>query len=306
MEQNVKDLVIIGGGPAGLSAAIYGKRAMLDMVVIEKDVYAGGQIGITDRVDNYPGLYGINGYELAMKFKEHAGELNVLFEEGDVLSITDGDVKEINLADGRIIKTKTIILATGAAHKTLGCEGEKEFTGVGVSYCATCDGAFFRNKTVAVVGGGNVALGEALYLSNICSKVYLVHRRDELRGAKEQQRQISEKENIEFIPNSVVKEIAGEGMVNKLTLMDTVSGELIDKDVDGVFIAVGMKPNSELLEGIVETDDAGYIVADESCRTSCKGIYAVGDIRTKQLRQLVTAVADGANAITSIEQDNIL
>ena len=287
-----KDLVIIGSGPAGLSAAVYAQRAMLDQVVIEKEPFSGGQIITTERIDNYLGLYGMGGYELAMKFREHADALSVPFLEGEVTAIND---------DGEV---KQITLATGARHKTLSVKGEKELAGAGVSYCATCDGAFFRGKTTAVVGGGDVALEDALYLSNICEKVYLIHRRDGLRGAKMLQQKIKETENIEFLPFYEVQEICGDGKVEKVILKQNQTGETRNLELSGIFIAIGMDPQNEAAQGLVDLDATGYIVAGEDCRTSLAGIYAAGDIRTKQLRQVVTAVADGATAISSIEQDS--
>ena len=304
MSREKKDLVIIGSGPAGLSAAVYGKRAMLNEVVIEKDVYGGGQIAVTERVDNYLGLYGMSGYDLVMKFKEHANALGVPFYEGEVSHIKCMDDKKIIVMDdGTEIETKSVIIATGASYKQLGCAGEEELKGAGVSYCATCDGAFFKNKTVAVVGGGNVALGDALYLANICEKVYLIHRRDQLRGAKSLQQKVFEKENIEFLPSKEIKEIIGKESVEKIILQDVGTTQTEEKNVDGIFVAVGMQPNSQMVSDIVKTDDNGYIIADESCKTSVEGIYAVGDVRTKQLRQVVTAVSDGAVAISTLEQD---
>lgn len=304
MSREKKDLVIIGSGPAGLSAAVYGKRAMLNEVVIEKDVYGGGQIAVTERVDNYLGLYGMSGYDLVMKFKEHANALGVPFYEGEVSHIKCMDDKKIIVMDdGAEIETKSVIIATGASYKQLGCAGEDELKGAGVSYCATCDGAFFKNKTVAVVGGGNVALGDALYLANICEKVYLIHRRDQLRGAKSLQQKVFEKENIEFLPSKEIKEIIGKESVEKIILQDVGTTQTEEKNVDGIFVAVGMQPNSQMVSDIVKTDDNGYIIADESCKTSVDGIYAVGDVRTKQLRQVVTAVSDGAVAISTLEQD---
>lgn len=304
MNKNLKDLVIIGSGPAGLSAAIYAQRAMLDQIVIEKEMFSGGQIINTDRIDNYLGLYGENGYDLAVKFREHADALEVPFVEGKVESIEDkGEYKEIHLEDGVTVDAKAVMIATGAKHRLLNVKGEKEFTGAGVSYCATCDGAFFKNKTVAVVGGGDVALEDALYLSNICEKVYLVHRRDELRGAKILQSRIFETKNIEFKPSYEVSEIYGEDIVTGAKLLNKKTGEEEELSLSAVFIAVGMEPQSEFIKGLVDTDKTGYIIATEDCRTSMDKVYAVGDIRTKSLRQVVTAVADGAVAITSIEQD---
>lgn len=303
MDQEVKDLIIVGSGPAGLSAAVYGKRATLNELVIEKDIYGGGQIAVTDRVDNYLGLYGENGYDLAMKFKDHAKALEVPFVEGEIKSIKAGEVKEVTLANGEVYYSKAVFIATGAKHKNIGCKGEKEFTGAGVSYCATCDGAFFRKKTVAVVGGGDVALQDALYLANICEKVYLIHRRDTLRGAKVLQQRVFETENIEFLPNYEVKEITGDGQVEEILINNNKTLEDKKLEVSGIFIAVGMEPITEIVKDVVELDKSGYIVADESCRSNVKGIYAIGDVRTKQLRQLVTAVADGAVAVSSFESD---
>lgn len=306
MSREVKDLIIIGGGPAGLSAAIYGKRAMLDELVIEKDVYGGGQIAVTDRVDNYLGLYGMSGYDIATKFKEHAASLEIPFLEGEVTEIIDGDVKEIRLDSGDSLYSKAIFLSTGAAHKKLGCKGEEKLIGAGVSYCATCDGAFFKGKTVAVVGGGDVALGDAIYLSNICKKVYLIHRRKELRGARNLQKTVFERDNIEFLPNYEVAEIIGDNRVTGAVLREKETNASKEIEISGIFIAVGMNPNSGLLADIVDMDENGYIVTDDSCRSSVKGIYAIGDIRTKQLRQVVTAVSDGAVAVSSLEQDELL
>lgn len=299
-----KDLVIIGSGPAGLSAAVYAQRAMFDQVVIEKEPFSGGQIITTERIDNYLGLYGMGGYDLAVKFREHADALEVPFLEDEVTSIVEEDgVKKITLASGGTIETKAVLFATGARHKMLSVKGEKEFAGAGVSYCATCDGAFFRGKTTAVVGGGDVALEDALYLSKMCEKVYLIHRRDGLRGAKVLQQKIKETENIEFLPFYEVQEICGEGKVEEVILKQNQTGEERHLALSGLFIAIGMDPQNEAAKGLVELDAAGYIVAGEDGRTNTPGIYAAGDIRTKQLRQVVTAVADGATAISSIEQD---
>ena len=303
MEDKRKDLIIIGSGPAGLSAAVYAQRAMLDQIVIEKG-FSGGQIVTTEQVDNYLGLFGENGYDLAMRFKDHADQLGVPFLEAEVTQIADaGDHKEVHLESGEVLTAKAVILATGANHKLLGVPGEADLTGAGVSYCATCDGAFFRNKIVAVVGGGDVALEDALYLSKLCEKVYLIHRRDELRGAKVLQQRVFDTENIEFLGSSQITRITGTNMVEQITVEDKKSGDTRDIALSGVFIAVGMEPQNALVQGLTALDDAGYIIAGEDCRTSVPGIYAVGDIRTKQLRQVVTAVADGAVAVSSLEQD---
>ena len=295
-----KDLVIIGSGPAGLSAAVYAQRAMLDQVVIEKEPFSGGQIITTERIDNYLGLYGMGGYELAMKFREHADALSVPFLEGEVTAINDdGEVKQITLASGETIETKAVLFATGARHKTLSVKGEKELAGAGVSYCATCDGAFFRGKTTAVVGGGDVALEDAIYLARTCEKVYLIHRRDSLRGAMVLQEELKSLPSVEILYDHVVTEICGEDMVEKLRIKNVKTEEEKDLEAAGIFIAVGIHPNTELLQSLVTVGEDGYIPAGETGETDIPGIYVAGDIRKKPLRQVVTAVADGANAAVS-------
>lgn len=293
------DVIIIGSGAAGLSASVYAKRAGLNLVVLEKSPMSGGQILNTYEVDNYLGLPGINGFDMGMKFREHADKLEVPFKDAEVLEIKDlGDKKIVRTAKEEL-ETKSVILATGAHHAQLGVPGEEELSGMGVSYCATCDGAFFRKKVVAVVGGGDVALEDAIYLARTSAKVYLIHRRDELRGTKVLQDELMAKENVEILYSHVVKEICGDGNVEKLILEDVKSGEKKELPVNGVFIAVGIHPDSELVKGLVEMDSAGYVVADETCATSVSGIFAAGDVRKKPIRQIVTAVADGANAATS-------
>ena len=298
----IYDLVIIGSGPAGMAAAIYAKRAMLDCLLLEKEYMPGGQVIQTYEVDNYPGIPKTNGMELSSKFAEHARELGIETQVAEVTDIMpDGDVKEIILKNGEKIQTKTIILATGAVHRTLGVPGEKELAGMGVSYCATCDGAFFRNKITAVVGGGDVALEDAVFLSRMCEKVYLIHRRDEFRGAKILQNQVKNNDKIEIFWNSVVTKIDGDSKVESIQIENVDSH--VDKtlDVDGIFIAVGTKPVSDLLKGRLDMDDQGYIKAGEDGVTNLPGIFAGGDGRTKNLRQVVTAVADGANCVQSVE-----
>lgn len=298
----MRDLVIIGSGPAGLSAAVYAKRAMLDVVVLEKEAFGGGQIVNTERVDNYLGLYGISGFDMGMKFREHAETLGAEFEEAEVTEIrANGDAREVILEDGNIIETKAVLIATGAKHRLLGVPGEKELTGAGVSYCATCDGAFFRNKEVAVVGGGDVALGDALYLSKICSKVHLIHRRDGFRGARVLGEQVLATDNIEFHPFTQVKEISGQPGKLSVAVADSRKEETSELSVAGIFIAVGMLPVTDFIGGTLTLDKSGYVVAGEDCRTDVPGIFAAGDVRTKQVRQVATAVGDGAAAIASVE-----
>ena len=297
------DLIIIGSGPAGMSAAIYAQRAMLDFVVIEKEYMPGGQVVQTYEVDNYPGIPKTNGMDLGLKFSEHAKELGVESIVGEVKEINiDGKVKEVLLKNGDILKTKTIILATGAVHQTLGVDGEEKFKGMGVSYCATCDGAFFRNKVTAVVGGGNVALEDALFLSRMCKKVYLIHRRDEFRGAKILQDEVKNNDKIEILWNTIVTKIDGEDIVQSIQIQDVDNYVDNSLDVDGIFIAVGTKPASELLKEKLSTDEKGYVIAGEDGVTNLPGIFVAGDGRSKNLRQVVTAVSDGANCIYSVEK----
>lgn len=295
------DIIIIGTGPAGLAAAIYGERARLSLLVIEKQPMSGGQIINTTDVDNYPGLQGVGGFELASKLRSHADAMGAEIITAEVKEVAlSGDVKRVVTEDA-VYEGKTVILATGATHRKLGVPGEEELLGAGVSYCATCDGAFFRGKEVAVIGGGDVALEDALFLSRISSKVYLIHRRDEFRGAKSLQEKVFAAENIEIIWNTVAEEVAGDGKVEALALQNRVTGETYSLSVQGVFVAVGIQPNTELFRGMMELDKSGYICAGEEGNTSIPGVFAAGDVRTKQLRQVITAAADGANAVTSVE-----
>lgn len=297
----IYDVVIIGSGPAGLTAAVYGKRAELKMIVIEKEMASGGQILNTYEVDNYPGLPGINGYDLGMKFREHAEKLGAEFSNDEVLRIEAAEGEFTVVGEERTYVTKSVIIATGAQHRKLSVIGEDELTGMGVSYCATCDGAFFRNKVAAVVGGGDVAIEDAIFLARMCKKVYLIHRRNQLRGAKTLQTQLFNQDNVEIIWDTVVDEIEGGDQVESLTIRNANTDETRKLAVDGVFIAVGINPQSEAFNSLVEMDH-GYIKAGEDCETNIPGIFAVGDVRTKQLRQISTAVSDGANAITSVER----
>ncbi|MBR4668944.1 MAG: thioredoxin-disulfide reductase [Butyrivibrio sp.] len=302
------DLVIIGSGPAGLSAAVYAKRAGLNMIVIEKNPVSGGQIIDTYEVDNYLGIPGVNGFDLATKFREHADKLGAEFVDATVTGVecvekgsdTKAPVYKV-LTDNGEFETHTVILATGAHHSKLGVPGEEEYTGKGVSYCATCDGAFYRGKVTAVNGGGDVAVEDAIFLARFCSKVYLIHRRDELRATKILQDELFGLENVEVIWDSVVKEIAGEDKVTHLKVENVKTKETNDVTVDGIFVAIGIHPSTELFADLVDCDEKGYVISNENGETSAPGIFVAGDSRQKRLRQIVTAVADGANAVTSVQ-----
>ena len=300
---HIYDLIIIGSGPAGLAAAVYAQRAKLDTLVVEKAMVSGGQVLTTYEVDHYPGLPGIGGYDLGIKFREHADRLGARFVEDEVLNIQDGGKGAIKgvVCQGNTYEARSLILATGAVHRKLGVPGEEELAGAGVSYCATCDGAFFRNKVTAVIGGGDVAVEDAIFLARMCSKVYLIHRRNELRAAKSLQENLLSLDNVEVIWDTVADSINGDGMVKSLSLTNVKNGQKRELDVQGVFIAVGITPESRAFEGLVDMDH-GYIRAGEDTVTSAPGIFAAGDVRTKPLRQIITAAADGANAITSVER----
>lgn len=314
--EKVFDLVILGSGPAGLGAAIYAQRAELNTLVIEKEMVSGGQVLTTYEVDNYAGLPGIGGFDLGMKFREHADKLGAEFAEDTILKIektgqADSDMVQAAETAPEIWQlsgendtyyTKTVIIATGAHHRKLQVPGEEELAGMGVSYCATCDGAFFRKKTTAVIGGGDVAIEDAIFLARICEKVYLIHRRDELRGAKSLQNKLMSMENVEILWDTVTESINGEDRVASLTVTNKKTGETKALAVDGVFIAVGITPNTEGFEGLVEMDPGKYIAAGEDGKTSQPGIFAAGDVRTKELRQIITAVSDGANCVSSVEK----
>lgn len=295
------DVIIIGSGPAGLSAAIYGQRARLNTLVLEKQPLSGGQILDTYEVDNYPGLPGMNGFDLGMKLREHADTMGASFVQDGVTKVEKTEEGFRVYTNKDTYDTRTVVFATGASHRKLMAPGEERLAGRGVSYCATCDGAFFRDKVTAVVGGGDVALEDALFLARACKKVYLIHRRDQLRGAGILQEQVKKTENIEIIWDTQVEEILGEEQVEKIRLYNKKEDSRRELPVDGVFVAVGIIPNSKLAEGLVSLDAGGYIVAGEDGRTSLDGVFAAGDVRTKQLRQVITAAADGANVITSVE-----
>jgi thioredoxin reductase (NADPH) len=302
MENKIYDVIIIGAGPAGMGAAIYAKRAGLKCVVLDQSPISGGQVLTTYEVDNYLGFPGLSGGDLSDKFREHADKLGVEFITANVVKIdNESDNKIVTTDEGEFI-AKTIVLATGANHSKLGIPGENELAGVGVSYCATCDGAFFRKRTVAVVGGGDVAVEDAIFLAGLCAKVYLIHRRDELRAAASLQNKLMSMDNIEIIWDSEVTQICGKDIVEKIEIKNKKTNDIKSLEVNGIFIAVGVVPNTELLKGIANMDDKGYIIADETCATSVPGIYAAGDIRKKPMRQIITAVADGANAINSAQK----
>ncbi len=288
------DTVILGGGPAGLASAIYASRGAVSTAVIDVNMF-GGQPSNYLELENYPGFSTVGGYDLMEKFEDHADKFGV--QKFPMQELEDVDLT----ASPKVIKTKdaeffakTVIIATGAQPMKLGVPGEREFVGRGVSYCAVCDGAFYRDKVVAVVGGGNAAVEEAMYLTKFASKVYLVHRRDELRADKIIQERAFKNDKIEFVWNSVVEEIKGKDLVNTLILKNVKSGDMLSLSTDGVFPYIGMTPNVELFNGQLEQDARGFIMTDETMKTSIDGVFAVGDVRTTPLRQVITASADGA------------
>ncbi len=299
---DIFDLMIIGGGPAGYTAALYGARAGLTVGLMEK-LAPGGQMGTTDMVDNYPGFpEGINGFELAMKMKAGAERFGARTISAEVTGLElSVDIKTLQTPK-EVYKARTVILATGAQPRELGLPRERELRGKGVSYCATCDGMFYRGKTVAVVGGGNTAVADALYLSRLCEKVYVIHRRDKLRAPQIQQQNLEMAGNVEFVWDSIVKELRFEERLTGLVTEDKNTGECRELSCAGVFIAVGQVPETELFKGQVQLDEAGYVSAGEDCRTNIPGVFAAGDLRAKPLRQIVTAAADGAVAATAAQE----
>ena len=290
-----RELVIIGGGPAGLTAAIYGKRAGLDLVVLEKGSY-GGQILITNEVENWPGQKHITGGDLANSFRDHAEHLGCEFRKAVVQEIVPGNDRHTIITNAGEIAAKAIIIATGATFRRLGCKGEAEFTGAGVSYCAVCDGAFFQDEDVAVIGGGNTAVEEACYLTRFASKVYIIHRRDEFRADRLVCERAACNTKVEPVWNSVAESINGSDIVESITVKDVKTGEFKDIPVAGVFVFVGTVPTTGYLGDLLERTEGGWIKTNQRMHTSVPGIFAAGDVRDTPLRQVVTAAGDGAHA----------
>jgi thioredoxin reductase (NADPH) len=292
--------IIIGAGPAGLTAAVYCGRAGLSTLVLEK-LISGGQASTTNEIENFPGFEKISGPELAMKLEAQAINAGAEVRYENVMEIeTDEQIKKVKTSQG-VYEANTIILALGAKRKHLGVQGEGKLMGRGVSYCATCDGAFYRGKRVAVIGGGNSALEDAIYLSNLCEKVYLIHRRDEFRGQKALQNSIFANEKIECVFDTVVNEIAGEGRVEKISTQNIKSSKTDEILVSGVFVAIGTEPQNELVMGKIPMNEDGYIIANEAGITPIEGVFVAGDLRAKPLKQIVTAASDGANAAYSVQ-----
>lgn len=289
------DIGIIGGGTAGMTAAIYGQRAGKRTVIIEAMNY-GGQITVTPKVENYPGIASVSGAEFSMNLLDQAMKLGAETELEQVTGIREEDGIKVVETEGKEYPCRTVIIATGVTHRHLGLDREEALLGAGVSYCATCDGAFFKGKDVAVIGGGNTALQDAEFLSNYCNKVYLVHRRDEFRGEAGLVEPLKRKENVEFVLSATVKELVGETVVEGLILNNKKTGEDFQISVSGVFAAIGQVPENHAFAGLVRLDESGFVAASEDCVTSCPGIFAAGDCRTKEVRQLTTAAADGAVA----------
>ena len=300
--EHIYDMIVVGGGPGGYTAALYAARAGLDTVILEK-LSAGGQMALTEQIDNYPGFEdGIDGFSLGEKMKRGTERFGVETKLAEVLSLDlSGTVKKAETSEGPLF-ARIIVLATGAGPRELGIEGEQELIGKGVNYCAACDGMFYKNKTVVIAGGGNTAAADALILSRICKKVIVVHRRDTLRATKIYHEPLMKAENVEFRWDSEIIELLHDEKVIGIRLRNVKTGEETTLACDGVFVSIGRKPSSELVKDQVEVDPAGYIIADESTRTNIPGVFAVGDVRTKALRQVVTAVADGATAVHYAEE----
>ena len=300
--ERIYDMIIIGGGPAGYTAALYASRAGLDTLVVER-MSVGGQMALTDVIDNYPGFdEGVDGFTLGMKMQSGAERFGTTTEYASVTELfLDGEVKKISTSAGDRY-TKTVVIATGANPRELGLENESALVGRGVHYCAHCDGRFYKGKTVAVVGGGNSAVSDALYLSGLAKKVYLIHRRDTLRATRLYHEPLMRADNVEMVLDSAVVGLNAESRIKSLNVKNLKSGDISELAVDGLFVSIGRKPATELFEGKLKLDAQGYIVADETTKTDIDGVYAVGDVRTKVLRQVVTAVGDGAVAAHFAEE----
>lgn len=300
--EHIYDMIIVGGGPAGYTAALYAARAGLDTILVEK-MSPGGQMALTGDIDNYPGFAeGIDGFTLGMQMQQGAERFGAITEYDEIVSVDlSGEIKRLMTPD-RVLLGKTVVISTGANPRKLGLEEEDELLGRGVHYCAHCDGRFYKGKTVVVVGGGNSAAQDALYLSRLAEKVYVVHRRDSLRATRIYHQPLMDAENIEFVWNSAVERIVAEDRPSSIIVSDLISGEKREIACDGVFVSIGREPVTDFLGDSLSLDSAGYIIADESCETAIPGVYAVGDVRTKLLRQVVTAAADGAVAAHMAEE----
>ena len=298
----IYDMIIVGGGPGGYTAALYAARAGLDVMLIERPS-AGGQMNLTGQIDNYPGFpEGVDGFQLSYNMQQQAERFGAKTKYAEVLKLElEGELKSVQTNEG-IYKAKTVVISTGANPRQLGVERENEMIGRGVGYCAHCDGMFYRGKSVVVVGGGNSAVAEALYLSRIAKEVILVHRRDTLRATQIYHKPLQEASNIRFVWNSEVVELLGEDVLSGVKVKNLKNGEVEQLDVQGLFVSIGRKPATDLVKEQLTLDDAGYIMAGEKTETNLPGVYAVGDVRVKELRQIVTAVADGAMAAHMAEQ----
>lgn len=299
---NIYDVIIIGGGPAGYSAALYTSRAGLDTLVIEKSA-PGGQMALTDTIDNYPGFNeGIDGFTLGMNMQSGAERFGAKTEYAEIISVDFSEkIKKLNTPMG-VLLAKAVIIATGADPRRLGIEGEEKLVGKGLHYCAHCDGRFYKNKTAVVVGGGNSAVSDALYLSHLCKKVIVIHRRDTLRATKIYHEPLMKAENVEFVWNSAVTEYIADGRITGVKVKNVKSGEYAEVLCDGVFVSIGREPITSIFKGKIDLDENGYIIADESTKTNIDGVFAAGDVRTKALRQVITAASDGATAAHFAEE----
>ena len=302
MPEKIYDVIVVGGGPGGYTAALYAARANLSTLVLEK-LTPGGQMGTTEVIDNYPGFpEGVGGFDLAMQMKQGAERFGAATQLSEVVALElSGPIKTVRTPE-KAYRARTVVLALGAHPRTLGLPGEEELRGRGVSYCATCDGMFYRGKTVCVVGGGNTAVADVLYLSRLCEKVVLIHRRDELRASKVYLDPLRQAENVEFLWDSQVTQLLGDDMLTGVGVKNKKTGQTQEVPCQGLFVAVGHVPNTQLLRGQVDLDEAGYVLAGETTRTNLPGVFAVGDLRKKPLRQVVTAASDGAVAAHFIEE----